>query len=400
MAVGLRTGAGDLRASIRDALPNIVELRRELHQHPEIRFEEKWTSDRIARYLDENDVPYKRGYAKGTGLVATVEGDGRRTVALRSDMDALEIQEETGVSYASKVPQRMHACGHDGHMAILCGAARALRQNRDLLKGRVRFVFQPAEENAAGGRYMVEEGVLDGVDAAFGLHGWPWLPVGKVAVKHGAAMASADFFRITITGKGTHAADPASGVDPIVVASHVVTALQSLVSREINPWDPAVVTVARIDSGFAWNVIPERAVLEGTFRALSDRVRDQLLSSIPRIASHVALAHRAEARIEFPGEPYPALHNDPKMSAFAADVVSQVLGRDRLVEPENATMGAEDFAFYLRKVPGAYLWLGVNPSATAPYAPLHSPRYDFNDDALPIGIEVMCRLATEFLART
>ncbi len=398
MSLGTRSHDTPLRDSIRNARAELVALRHELHRHPEIRWEERWTSDRIARFLDEIDVPYQRGFARGTGIVATLEGGSGKSVLLRSDMDALEIHEETGLPYASTIPQRMHACGHDGHMATLCGAARTLRENLGLLKGRVRFVFQPAEENAAGGRFMVEEGVTDGVDAAFGLHGWPWLPLGTIAIKEGAAMASADFFRVTITGKGTHAADPASGVDPIVVASHVVTALQSLVSRETNPWDSAVVTVARIESGFAWNVTPERAVLEGTFRALSDRVRDHLLMAIPRVASHVAMAHRAEARTEFPGEPYPPLYNDPEMSEFAAGVIARSVGTDNLVRAEHATMGAEDFAFYLQKVPGAYLWLGVNPNSNEPYPPLHSPRYDFNDDALPIGVEVMSRLAIDFLA--
>jgi len=387
-----------VRGTISAEREKLVALRHELHQHPEIRFEEQWTSDRIARFLDEHDIPFERGFAKGTGIVATLERGSGKSVLLRADMDALEIHEETGLPWASTIPQRMHACGHDGHMALLCGAILTLRENLDSVKGSVRFVFQPAEENAAGGRYMVEEGVTDGIDAAFGIHGWPWLPLGTVAVKTGPAMASADFFRITVTGKGTHAADPASGVDPIVVASHIVTALQNLVSREVNPWDPAVVTVARIESGFAWNVIPERAVLEGTFRALDDRVRDQLLMSIPRVASHVAMAHRADARTEFPGEPYPALFNDPSMSEFAAGVIGRTLGEDNVVRPEHATMGAEDFAFFLQKVPGAYLWLGVNPNSNAPYPSLHSPRYDFNDSALPIGAEVMARLAVDYLA--
>ncbi len=390
---------GDLRETIARVLPGIVSLRHELHQHPEIRFEERWTSDRIAKFLDGLGVSYKRGYCKGTGIVATIQGDGPKTVLLRSDMDALEIQEETGLPYASQIPNRMHACGHDGHMANLCGVIQTLQKHRSDLKGSVRFVFQPAEENAAGGRFMVEEGVLDGVDAAFGLHGWPWLPAGMVAIKEGPAMASADFFRITIEGKGTHAADPASGVDPIVIAGHVLSALQNIVSREVNPWDAAVVTVAKIESGFAWNVIPERAVLEGTFRALSDSVRNLLYSAIARVAEHTAAAHRAQARVEFPGEPYPCLNNDPEMSRFAMGVVREAFGPESLIEPRYPTMGAEDFSFYLQKVPGAYLWLGVNPNSSGmPYPPLHSPRFDYTDAALPVGIEVMSRIALDFLA--
>ena len=390
---------GDLRETIARVLPGIVSLRHELHQHPEIRFEERWTSDRIAKFLDGLGVSYKRGYCKGTGIVATIQGDGPKTVLLRSDMDALEIQEETGLPYASQIPNRMHACGHDGHMANLCGVIQTLQKHRSDLKGSVRFVFQPAEENAAGGRFMVEEGVLDGVDAAFGLHGWPWLPAGMVAIKEGPAMASADFFRITIEGKGTHAADPASGVDPIVIAGHVLSALQNIVSREVNPWDAAVVTVAKIESGFAWNVSPERAVLEGTFRALSDSVRNLLYSAIARVAEHTAAAHRAQARVEFPGEPYPCLNNDPEMSRFAMGVVREAFGPESLIEPRYPTMGAEDFSFYLQKVPGAYLWLGVNPNSSGmPYPPLHSPRFDYTDAALPVGIEVMSRIALDFLA--
>ncbi len=392
-----QTTAESIRSTVTEILPAIVGLRHELHQHPEIRFEETWTSDRIARFLDEAGVPYTRGHAKGTGIVATLDGPPGKTVVLRADMDALEIEEETGLAYASTIPERMHACGHDGHMANLCGAVKTLTQHRDLLKGTVKFFFQPAEENAAGGRYMVEEGLLDGVDAAFGLHGWPTLQTGVVGVKAGTAMASADFFQITIKGVGTHAADPGSGVDPIAVAGHVMTALQNIVSREINPWEPAVITVAKIHGGHAANVTPEKAHMEGTFRALSQRVREQIFQAIPRVVEHTAAAHRAEGTTEIIGEPYPFLFNDPEMSALAKRVVIDVFGAERLHEPANATMGAEDFAFYLQKVPGAYVFLGVNPSDSERYPPLHSPRYDFNDDALPAGIEYMSQIALRFL---
>ena len=388
-----------IRTTIEGLLPEIVSLRHELHQHPEIRFEEEWTSDRIARFLDEVGIPYTRGHAKGTGIVATLEGGPGKTVMLRSDMDALEIEEATGLPYASTIPGRMHACGHDGHMANLCGTVRTLWEHRDQINGRVKFFFQPAEENGAGGRYMVEEGLLQGVDAAFGLHGWPTLKKGVVGVKTGEAMASADFFTITITGAGTHAADPGSGVDPVVVAGHIIIALQSIVSREIDPWRPAVITVARIESGNAPNVIPESAQMEGTFRALSQNVRDQIFEAIPRIAEHTAAAHRAKAVTEFTGESYPFLFNDPEMSAMAKEVVVDTFGADKLDEPRFATMGAEDFAFYLEKVPGAYVWLGVNPSDSERYPALHSPHYDFNDDALPTGIELMCGLALRYLER-
>lgn len=387
-----------MKEIIRKALPELVALRHELHQHPEIRFEEQWTSDRIAQFLEAEGIEHTRGHARGTGIVATISGEGSKTVALRSDMDALEIEEDTDVTYRSTIPERMHACGHDGHMACLCGTARVLNQLRGELGGTVKLIFQPAEEQAAGGRLIVEEGILADVDGVFALHCWPSLAVGQVGIKSGPAMASADFFRITVTGEGCHAADPASGVDPVLVAAHILSALQSVVSREINPWDPAVLSVARIEAGHASNVIPETAIMEGTFRALSDKVRNHLFEAIARIAEHTARAHRAEAQLRFDGEPYPFLNNDPTMSAFAKDTVREVFGAESLHEPRFATMASEDFAFYLQQKPGAFLFLGSNPDPNTRHAGLHSPHFNFSDEALPIGVELMSSLAMRFLA--
>lgn len=386
-----------MKDAIASLLPEIVALRHELHEHPEVRYEEQWTADRIAGFLDDAGIPYTRGHAKGTGIAALIEGPGERTVLLRADMDALEIQEETGCDYASRIPQRMHACGHDGHMACLCGAAKLLHDRRHSLAGSVKLIFQPAEEQGAGGRHIVEEGLLDDVGAAFALHGWPALPLGTVGIKSGPALASADFFDIDIQGKGCHGADPAAGVDPVVVASHITTALQTVVSREINPWDPAVLTVARIEAGFTANVIPETAHLEGTFRSLREEVRHRIFGAIERIADHVARAHRATASVRLGACPYPPLHNDPEMSRLARDIIIETLGEEHLNEPEFPAMGAEDFAFYLKKVPGAILFLGLNPDPDRPFAPLHNPHFDFNDEALPIGIEIMARLAVRYL---
>jgi amidohydrolase len=389
-----------MKETIESCLPELIDLRHEFHEHPEIRFEEEWTSNRIAAFLDAEGIAYTRGHAKGTGIVATITGKPGRTVALRSDMDALEIEEETGVAYASKIPERMHACGHDGHMANLCGTAKVLNLHRDELEGTVKFIFQPAEEQAAGGRLIVEEGLLDDVDGVFGLHCWPSLPVGQVGVKSGAAMASADFFRITVTGVGCHAADPASGVDPVLVASHILTALQSIVARETNPWDPAVLSVASIHGGFASNVIPETATMEGTFRALSAQVRNRIFEAIHRIAENTAKAHRAEANVSFDGEPYPFLENDPEMSELVQETVRDVFGAERLHVPKFASMASEDFAFYLQKKPGAFLFLGNNPDPDTRYPGLHSPHFDFCDAALPVGIELMTSVAKRFLARS
>lgn len=381
-----------------DLLSSLVALRHELHQYPEIRFEEHATSDRIAAFLDSHGIAYERGFAKGTGIVATVEGaQAGPTVALRADMDALEIEEQTNLPWASRIPQRMHACGHDGHMAVLCGASATLQAMRHSLSGRIKCIFQPAEEQAAGGRFIVQEGVLKDVSRVFALHGWPTLPVGHVGVKAGAMMASADFFNIQIRGKGCHGADPASGIDPIVVAAHIVTALQTVVSREIDPWREAVVTVARIEAGFASNVIPEVARLEGTFRALNHEVRDHLRVAIERMATQVAAAFRASATVRFGDTPYPPLRTDPAITAFAKAVAETLPEVEKVHEFDHPFMTAEDFAFYLEEVPGTFLCLGTNPDGASTYPPLHSSRYDFTDTAIPVGVSLLTALARRSL---
>ncbi|MCX5759033.1 MAG: M20 family metallopeptidase [Candidatus Hydrogenedentes bacterium] len=382
-------------ATIREVLPELRLLRRELHAHPEIRYEERWTSDRIAAFLDGIGVPYTRGHAKGTGIVATLRGHGPDTVALRSDMDALELDEVTGLPHASLVPHRMHACGHDGHMACLCGVAKVLALHKDELRGSVKFIFQPAEEREGGGRLMVEEGVLDGVKAAFAQHSWPEIPVGSFAVRDGAIMASADWFRIDVVGKGCHGAHPDEGVDSLVVAAHITTALQTIVSREVAPTDAAVVTVGRIIGGVAQNIIPETAFLEGTFRAFKASVRDTIQRAIERIATGVASAFRAEARATF-GDSYPVLVNNRAMTDLARTSIRETLGPDALIEADRPSMGAEDFAYYLQRVPGAMIWLGVGRLGQS-NAPLHSPHFDFNDDAIEPAIRVLSDIVMRVL---
>ena len=387
----------DLKATIEGLTPEIVRLRHELHEHPEIRFQEKWTSDRVAQFLDDVGIPYKRGYAKGTGIVATLGTGAGKTVLLRADMDALEIQETSGLPYASKIPNRMHACGHDGHTACLCGVVKTLVQHQDRINGTVKFVFQPAEEEAAGGRYIVEEGVLDGVDAVFALHGWPTLPVGSIGVRSGWTLAGADTFKITVRGRACHGADPAAGVDPIMVAAHLTVALQTIVSRELNPWDAGVVTVGKINAGTATNIIPETAVLEGTFRSFTPEVHDKIEAAVQRIATGVAASFRAEADVQFSENRYPPLYNDEAMTDFVRKEATALLGKDRVIEIESPYMGAEDFAFYLEKVPGSFMCLGVNPDPGQPYPPLHNPKYNFGDGPVPTAIALMSTLALRFL---
>ncbi len=383
-----------LHQTIEGILPGLVALRHELHAHPEIRFEEHWTSDRIARFLDDIGVPYTRGHAKGTGIVATLEGgQSGKTVALRADMDALEIHEQTGVPYASTIAGRMHACGHDGHMTCLCGAIQTLAEHRERLEGSVKFIFQPAEELAAGGRFIVEEGVLDGVDGVFALHAWPTLPVGGVGLRPGWMMATADSFHITVEGRGCHGADPAAGVDPITVAAYITTALQTIVSREIDPADTGVVTVGKIAAGEATNVIPEEALIEGTLRAMEPDLFERIAESIERIAVHTASAFRASAHVRFGGARYPSLYNDEAATAFVHETAVDLFGSDRVVTLPKPCMAAEDFAFYLQRVPGAFICLGNNGDPSKPHPPLHSPHFNFNDDAIPTAVELFATLA-------
>ncbi|HNR29752.1 MAG TPA: M20 family metallopeptidase [Candidatus Hydrogenedentes bacterium] len=385
-----------LRETITALLPEIAALRHELHQHPEIRFEERWTSDRIARFLEDAGLSCTRGWARGTGIVAEIGPMENGVVALRADMDALEIQEETGHPYASRIPGRMHACGHDGHTAILCGVAKALALRAELLRGGVRFLFQPAEEIAGGGKDMVAEGAVDGVGAVFALHAWPGIPVGNVGIRAGCAMASAEFFRIEVAGKGGHGATPASCIDPVVVAAHIITALQTIVSRERPPWEAGVVTIGRVDAGSASNIIPDRAILEGTLRALDAAQRAEMVAALRRIAACTAEAFRARAEVFVSETGYPPLHNNPACVALAHEAVTAAFGPEAAHAVDHPHMTAEDFAYYLEKTPGAFLFLGNDPPDATDTPPLHSPRFDFNDAALAVGIETLASIAVRF----
>lgn len=384
-----------LREAVRRVAPEAIALRHELHRHPEIRFEEEWTSGRIARWLDESGVEYTRGHAGGTGIVARIAGGSGREILLRADIDALEIQEETGLPYASELPGRMHACGHDGHAAILCGVARVLNAMRDQLPCGVRCVFQPAEEEAAGGRLIVEEGLLDGVEAAFALHGWPSIPAGHLSVGPGTVMASADAFYFEIRGKTGHAADPANTIDPVVVGAHLVTALQTVVSRCSNPWDAVVLSVTRIESGHTGNIIPGRAVVAGTLRALNAASRARAIEAAERIGVGIAAAWSADIQFRLGEVRYPATINDPAMAHYALSVAGALLGNDRVDIPAHAYMTAEDFGYYLERTPGAFAFLGTG-NATGSGPGLHTPLYDFNDASVELGMLYLAGLATHY----
>lgn len=384
------------REEINRVLPEIIALRHTLHRFPETRYEERETSNRIAAFLEETGIPHTRGWAGGTGIVGELRGGNGPTVLLRADMDALEITEETGLPYASEHVGRMHACGHDGHMACLCGAAAVLASKRDVLRGTVRFCFQPAEEVGAGGKKMVEEGALEGVSTAFAQHCWPGLPVGVVGLRAGCVMASADFVRITVRGRGGHGADPGNCIDPVYVAAQIITALQGIVAREINPWDAGVVSITRVAAGETSNIIPEIAVLEGTVRALSPVMRHTLLAAVDRVASHTARAHRASAELLVGEVGYPPLQTNPEITAQAQETIKAALGPDATRAIGQPYMTAEDFAYYLDAAPGTFLFLGNDPPGGNPGPGLHTPAFNFNDAALPVGMATLVSLALRF----
>ena len=377
----------------RDAL---TLWRRHLHQHPELAFEEHETAAFVADKLRAFGVDEVHEKVGRTGVVGVVHGQGGGeggAIGLRADMDALPIHEATNLAHASKHAGVMHACGHDGHTAMLLGAAKHLAATR-AFKGTVYLVFQPAEEQAGGGRVMVEEGMFERfpMRSVYGLHNWPGMEAGAMALHEGAVMASMDTFEVHITGRGAHAAMPYLGTDPVLIAAQTVVALQGLVSRETRATDALVVSVTQVHAGEADNVIPETAVLSGTVRAFDEAVRSKAERGIERIASGIAAAFGAEARTAYE-RGYPATVNTAIEAVFAREVAAETVGGERTAWNLAPSMGAEDFAFMLEKAPGAYAWIGSGEDTP----PLHSPHYDFNDAILPVGASYWATLAERAL---
>ncbi len=389
----------NLDSLITQHVPSIIALRHDIHAHPELGFEEHETARRVLDQIKPlPNLTIRTGVAK-TGIVATLNANKPGPcVALRAELDCLPITEETGLPYASKHPGRMHACGHDGHTSCLVGAAKVLSTIADELPGKVKFIWQPAEEGGGGGGVMCNEGVLENptVDGIFALHGWPYLDLGTVGVKAGPAMASTNPWSMTIHGTGAHAAYPHKGIDPIVVAAHVVTALQTIASRFTDPLDSVVVTVGKIAAGTAANIIPDTAELVGTIRTLSPATRKRAVEMFAQIATQTASAFGAKADVRIT-EGYPVCVNDTKAARFVEDVAREVLGADKLADNVNASMGGEDFAYYAQKVPAAFWRLGVRRGDPAKQPTLHQSTYNFNDDAIPIAIRMHCEIARRFL---
>ena len=370
----------------------IVALRRDIHREPELGFGTEKTADKVLAALDGLPLDIETGIAQN-GIVATLRGGEGPTVALRADMDALPIVEETGLPFASEIEGRMHACGHDGHTSMLVGAAHALSGMKDRLGGTVKFVFQPAEEGGGGGKVMVDEGVADDVSSIFALHLWPGLPFGDVATKAGPIMAAADAFEIEIRGSGGHGAMPHLAADAVVIAAQVVTALQTVVSREVDPVEPAVLTVGEIGAGTAFNIIPEKARLGGTVRTLNPDLRKSMPGRIEDVARGVAKGMRGDAYLDYTFS-YPVTVNDEGAVGHALGVAEDLFGAESVRELPNPSMTAEDFAFFLKKVPGAFIWLGVGEDVSG----LHTPQFAFDEEILPRGTALLAALACKALS--
>jgi amidohydrolase len=372
-----------------------VRWRHQLHQNPELSFKESNTADFVAAQLERNGFTVHRGLA-GTGVVGTLtRGTSQRTIGIRADMDALPINEESGAVHASSVPGVMHACGHDGHVAMALGAARACQQLPDL-DGTVHFIFQPAEEGAGGARRMVKEGLFRRFpcDAVYALHNWPALPVGTCVARDGAMMAAVGLFQIVISGRGCHGAMPHEGTDSLLAGCQLVTALQSIVSRNVDPLEGAVVSATQIHAGQAKNAVADRCVIQGTTRWFDRDVGDLLERRISELSRSVAHGFGCAAQLDYEHHA-PATINNPAAAAFVRRIASDSSVNLKVVDSRPST-AAEDFAFMLDAIPGCYLWLG---SAKSDHnVGLHSPHFDFNDAALPLGIDLWVSLVRQSLA--
>ncbi|MFK0165042.1 M20 aminoacylase family protein [Rhizobium sp. NPDC090279] len=373
-------------------LPELVEIRHRLHQMPEIGLSEFKTSDFIAAQLEKWGFEITRGLGK-TGIVATLRaGNSNHAIGFRADFDALPMQEETNLPYASQHPGAMHACGHDGHTSMLLGAAWALSQDKGF-SGTVRFIFQPAEENFGGGKLMIEDGLFERFpcDQVFALHNWPGIPAGTFTTRAGPIAASIDVVTVTVKGKGGHGAQPELTVDPVVVGSSIVMALQTLVSRNASPHQPAVVTVGAFLSGSASNIIPDTAVLEISMRAMNPKLREEIRSRVEQIATFQARSYGADIAFDWQVG-YPATINDGQAVEAAKSTIVRRFGEDAFADLDLPLMGSEDFSFLLERVPGAYVLIGNGDSAG-----LHTTTYDFNDDILERGAMYFYHLAKDRL---
>ena len=387
----------DIRKHIKDLIPEMNLWRHYIHENPEIAYEEHNTSDFIATKLTEFNIEIHRGLG-GTGIVGVIHGKdngaSKKSLGIRADIDALPMTEKTNLSYSSKNDGKMHACGHDGHTTMLLGAAKYLAETKNFL-GTVYCIFQPAEEGGnAGAKSMIKDGLFSkfNIDSVWGIHNWPGVPVGQAVIHEGFAMAGGDIIVITIEGKGGHAAQPQFSNDPMVSAGLTITALQSCISRQLNPFDQSVLSLTKIEGGSAFNVIPDKVTIGGTLRSTNTDTRNDMLEKIKHAAQGACSVNNCSVNIEIrPG--YPSTINDKKSAIFASSVFENSFGINSLNKEEKPTMTSEDFSYMLQEKPGAYIWLGAGEKSEK----LHSAHYDFNDELLPIGAEYWASLAEKTL---
>ena len=386
-----------IRKHIKDFIPEMNEWRHYIHENPEIAYEEHNTSDFIAAKLTEFNIEVHRGLG-GTGIVGVIHGKdngaSKKSLGIRADIDALPMTEKTNLTYSSKNDGKMHACGHDGHTTMLLGAAKYLSKTKNFL-GTVYCIFQPAEEGGnAGAKSMIKDGLFSkfNIDSVWGIHNWPGVPVGQAVIHEGFAMAGGDIIVITIEGKGGHAAQPQFSNDPVVSAGLTITALQSCISRQLNPFDQSVLSLTKIEGGSAFNVIPDKVTIGGRLRSTNTDTRNDMLEKIKHAAQGACAINNCSVNIEVrPG--YPSTINDKKSAKFASIVFENAFGINSINKEEKPTMTSEDFSYMLHEKPGAYIWLGAGEKSEK----LHSAHYDFNDELLPIGAEYWASLAEKTL---
>ncbi len=380
------------------ALPEVTAFRQERHRFPELTWKEIATAKAVAETLRQiPGLQVQEGVGRH-GVVAVLTGESAGpTVALRADMDALPVKEQTACAYTSQHEGVMHACGHDGHMANLLGSALVLSQMRDQIRGKVKFIFQPAEEGGAGAKVMCDDGALKNpdVDVIFGLHGWPELPCGQLFLRGGAMMAATTEIRIVVRGTGCHAAMPHLGTDQVLVAAKIIEGLQSISSRHVMPTDPVALSITTLRAGTANNVLPATAEMTGTLRTVSMATREKCDAAIRRICAHTAAAYGAQVEVEL-SHGYPATMNHEAPTDFLEQVAKQLLPAEHVRRMPAPTMGGEDFAFFLERVPGSYFFLGVDDGRAGGYPSLHHPGFDFNDRALPVGMRMFTHAALAY----
>lgn len=385
----------DKANSIKDEL---VSLRRDFHSHPELGFEEYETSNKIKKILEAEGIEYRE--TAGTGICAIIRGNGNKTIGLRADIDALPLQDNKTCEYSSKTTGRMHACGHDGHTTILLGAAKVLNSIKSELKGNVKLFFEPAEETVGGARFMIKEGVLDNpsVDCVIGLHVDENTNVGTIAIKRGVVNAASNPFTIKIKGKGGHGAHPEDTIDPIVIASNVIIALQTIVSREIPPTDPAVITVGSIHGGTAQNIIPEEVTISGIIRTMRSEHREYVKKRLVEVVSGITSSMRGTSEINIE-ESYPCLYNNDDILDLVENGAKTIIGSENIKKLSNPSMGVESFAYFSMERPSAFYYLGVRNEEKGIIHPAHGSLFDIDEDALPIGVAIQCQAVYDYLSK-